>query len=75
MLFIPGFLLTLIFFKKSDVLERIALSIGFSICFSVLLGIILGYSSKIGISEFNLWLGYLLFCTCLLLVYYKNGKK
>ena len=72
LLFIPGYLLTLIILKKINDLERIAFAIGLSICFSVLVGLILGYSSNIGITSFNLWISYILFCVVMLIVYYKG---
>jgi len=72
LLFIPGYLLTLIFFKKIDKLERIALAIGLSICFSVLVGLVLGYSSIIGINSFNLLVSYILFFGIMLMIYYKR---
>ncbi|MBW2978247.1 DUF1616 domain-containing protein [Candidatus Woesearchaeota archaeon] len=72
LLFIPGYLLTLILFKKLDKLERIALAIGLSICFSVLIGLILGYSTKIGINSINLWVSYILFCVVMLIIYFKR---
>jgi len=72
LLFIPGYLLTLIIFKKLDKLERIALAIGLSICFSVLVGLVLGYSSSIGITSFNLWVSYILVCGLMLIIYYRR---
>ena len=64
-LFIPGFLLTLILFKKIDLLERIALAIGLSIAIDVLVGLFLGANKTMkeitgGITEINVWL-YLVF--------------
>ena len=64
-LFIPGFLLTLILFKKIDLLERIALAIGLSIAIDVLVGLFLGANKTMkditgGITELNVWL-YLVF--------------
>ncbi len=64
-LFIPGFLLTLILFKKIDLLERIALAIGLSIAIDVLVGLFLGANKTMkditgGITEVNVWL-YLVF--------------
>ena len=59
-LFLPGFLLTLIFFKEYRLLERIMLSIAFSIMISIAIGIILGYNQNVknitgGISQSNAW--------------------
>ncbi len=69
-LFIPGFLLTLILFKKIDILERIALSIGLSIAIDVLVGLFLGANKTMkeitgGITELNVWL-YLIFISVIL---------
>lgn len=72
LLFIPGYLLTLILFKKLDKLEKVALGIVFSICFAILLGLILGFSTKIGITSFNLWISYIIVCIILLIIYYKK---
>jgi len=72
LLFIPGYLSTLILFKKLDRLEKIALSIVFSICFAILIGLILGFSIKIGITSLNLWISYIIVCTTLSIIYYKK---
>ena len=60
-LFIPGFLLTLILFKKIDILERITLSIALSITIDIFIGLFPGINKTMkeitgGITEFNLWL-------------------
>lgn len=69
-LFLPGFLLTLLLFKQLDLLERIALSIGFSISIDVLVGLFLGANQTMkqitgGITPFNVWL-YLIFISVVL---------
>lgn len=73
-LFIPGYLLTLILFKKIDILERIALAIGLSISIDVLVGLFLGANKTMkeitgGITEFNVWF-YLIFVSLALGVVY-----
>ena len=40
-LFIPGFLLTLIFFKELDLIEKIGLGMVLSICIDIALGLFL----------------------------------
>lgn len=59
-LFFPGYLVTLIFFKEAKVLERIVLSVAFSIMISVAIGIALGYNENVknitgGINKSNVW--------------------
>lgn len=41
---IPGFLLTMIFFEKEPVMEKIALIVVISIGYTVVLGILLGFN-------------------------------
>lgn len=61
-LFIPGYLLTLILFKKGiDRLERFVLSIVLSVCIDVFVGLSLGLNKDVasitgGITEFNVWI-------------------
>src|SRR3989338_3695637 len=60
-LFLPGYFLTLIFFREVKALERIVLSITFSIMIAVFIGIFLGYNEDVknftgGINKFNVWL-------------------
>src|SRR3989338_957752 len=59
-LFLPGFFITLIFFKEVNVLERLMLSITFSIMISIAVGIGLGYNKNVkeltgGITHQNVW--------------------
>ncbi len=59
-LFMPGFLITLIFFKETKLLERILLSVAFSIMISIIIGISLGYNQNVkeltgGINSLNVW--------------------
>ena len=76
-LFIPGFLLTLILFKKIDLLERIALSIGLSIAVDVFVGLFLGANQTMkeitgGITEFGVWL-YLIAVSIIFILIYITG--
>lgn len=83
-LFIPGYLLTLILFnqKEIDVLERFLLAIVLSICISVLLGLLLGFGKEMkgitgGITESNVWFS-LIFISgifAILLILKKTYKK
>jgi len=59
-MFLPGFFLTLIFFKEVKLLERMLLSITFSIMITIALAIMLGYNENVknitgGITAANLW--------------------
>jgi uncharacterized membrane protein len=59
-LFLPGFLISLIFFRELKILERAIYSVVISVGIDVALGIALGYdkfqkSITGGISSFNLW--------------------
>ncbi|MBI2557991.1 DUF1616 domain-containing protein [Candidatus Woesearchaeota archaeon] len=72
-LFIPGFLVTLIFFRESELLERIMLSITFSIMLSIAIGISLGYSKNVkeitgGINPKNVWMWELIITSVLFAV-------
>jgi uncharacterized membrane protein len=42
-LFVPGFLIVLIFFDEMKILERFAFSVGFSIIFDVMISVYFGY--------------------------------
>jgi len=79
-LFIPGFLLTLILMKEIDKLERFALSVCFSVCIVVLLGLFLGFNETIanitgGITSWNLWLYLIGISLALFLVYMFKRQK
>lgn len=59
-LFIPGFFATLIFFKGISLLERLVLSITFSIMIATTIGIALGYNQEVknitgGVNPANVW--------------------
>lgn len=60
-LFIPGFLVVLIFFKNLSKLQKIAVSAVFSLIILVAISIFLGYNEKMmsitgGVTEYNLWI-------------------
>ena len=59
-LFLPGFFITLIFFREVKFLERLLLSITFSIMLAIAIGIGLGYDRNVaqvtgGITPYNVW--------------------
>lgn len=79
-LFIPGFLITLIFFKELTWLQKIALAITFSIMLDVAVGIFLGYNearAKVtgGLTPYNIWLYELSITGILLIIYIFTLKK
>jgi uncharacterized membrane protein len=60
-LFLPGYLVTRIFFKELEELEKIALGFVLSIAIDIALGLFLGYNETMknltgGITALNLWL-------------------
>jgi uncharacterized membrane protein len=79
-LFLPGYLIALIWFHELERLEKIALAFVLSICIDIALGLFLGYNEQMknmtgGITAANLWL-YLLGITFILIAVYsvKNRK-
>ena len=73
-LFIPGFLLALIFFKELELIEKIALGFVLSICVDVFLGLFLGYNEAMknltgGITSFTVWIWLLLISGFLFAIY------
>ncbi|MFC1686026.1 hypothetical protein ACFLZZ_03315 [Nanoarchaeota archaeon] len=77
LLFIPGFLLSLVLFKELDILERIALAMGLSISIDVLLGLILGFNKTMaqftgGITELTVWIILILLSAIFGFIYYKK---
>jgi len=69
-LFLPGFLITLIFFREVKILERILLSIAYSIMITIAIAICLGYNEQVknitgGINSFNMWKWELIITFCL----------
>jgi uncharacterized membrane protein len=78
-LFVPGYLLALIFFDELSRLEKVALGFVLSICIDIALGLFLGYNKDMkdftgGITAPNLWL-YLSAITFVLLMVYLVKKK
>ncbi len=73
-LFIPGYLLVLIFFKELNMLQKAALAIVLSIITSVSIGIFLGYNETMknltgGVTEYNVWTYELLVSGILFVIY------
>jgi uncharacterized membrane protein len=73
-LFVPGYLLALIFFKELNTLEKIGLGFVLSICVDIAVGLFLGYNKTMkdmtgGITAANLWI-YLGAITIMLLAAY-----
>jgi len=59
-LFIPGFFMSLIFFRRITFLERMVLSFTFSIMIATSIGIALGYDKEVkditgGVNPSNVW--------------------
>ncbi len=59
-LFIPGFLLVMILFKKLSIIEKVGLSIAFSLVIDVIIALMLGYNRSAmiatgGITTHNVW--------------------
>jgi uncharacterized membrane protein len=65
-LFLPGYLLSLLLFKKLRRIERISLSIGLSIAITVFLGFSLSAVSYLtfskAITERSVWISFILLC-------------
>jgi len=81
LLFLPGYLLTLILFDKNDLhfLERVILAVGLSISIDVFLGLILGLNRSIafitgGLTRSNVWSG-LIVISLLFLMLLVHKKK
>lgn len=73
-LFIPGYLLVLIFFKELEHLQKIALAVVLSIITSVSIGIFLGYNETMknltgGVTAYNVWVYELLVSGILFVIY------
>lgn len=82
LLFLPGFLLSLILFSKKElkIVERMILSITLSIAISIGLGIILFWSKAfldlLGLSKFNLYSGLIIInLFFLVILIYQKFKK
>lgn len=81
-LFIPGYLVTLIFFKELKLLQKIALAITLSIIINVAIGIFLGYNETMknltgGVTVDNVWFYSLIITSFLLIIYLfiRTGKQ
>ncbi len=78
-LFVPGYLIALRFFKEMDTLEKIGLGFIFSISIDLVVGLILGYNRSMreltgGITEMNLWVMLMFITVFLLGIYIKPDK-
>ncbi|MEM4397206.1 MAG: DUF1616 domain-containing protein [Candidatus Woesearchaeota archaeon] len=79
-LFIPGYLISLIFFDELEKLEKIALGFVLSICVDIAVGLFLGYNKTMkdltgGITALNLWIYLSLITLILFAVYYAKKKR
>ena len=79
-LLIPGYLLSIVLFKKLEHLERIAIAIGLSIGIDIALGLILGFNKTMasitgGVSELSVWIGLILVSAVLLAIYMLKKKS
>jgi len=72
--FIPGYLLTLVLFKKDTTyFEKIALSIGLSLAINIFIGLLLAFN-KIFTSK-NLWICITTISSILLIIFFIEKKK
>lgn len=72
--FIPGYLLTLVLFKKDITsFEKIALSIGLSLAINIFIGLLLAFN-KIFTSR-NLWICIITISLTLLIIFFIEKKK
>ncbi len=72
--FIPGYLLTLILFKKEITnFEKIALSIGLSLAINIFIGLLLAFS-KIFTSK-NLWICIIITSLILLIIFFIEKRN
>ncbi len=79
-LFLPGFLIALIFFKELEALEKVGLAFVFSIMIDIIVGLFLGYNEYMknltgGIIARNVWIYLSLITLILLIVYYLKERK
>ncbi|MEM3374573.1 MAG: DUF1616 domain-containing protein [Candidatus Woesearchaeota archaeon] len=79
-LFIPGYLLALIFFDELEQLEKIALGFVLSICIDIAVGLFLGYNKTMkditgGITALNLWIYLTTITLILTIIYFFKRKK
>ncbi|PIN77590.1 hypothetical protein COY26_01830 [Candidatus Woesearchaeota archaeon CG_4_10_14_0_2_um_filter_33_10] len=72
--FIPGYLLTLILFKKEITnFEKIALSIGLSLAINIFIGLLLAFN-KIFTSK-NLWICIIIISLILLIIFFIEKRN
>ena len=79
-LFIPGYLLTIIFFKELKSLQRIVLAVALSIIIDVGIAIFLGYNENMkilagGVTTANIWFYSLVISSFLLIIYFFTKTK
>ena len=78
-LFFPGYLLSLIVFKKLDIVERIALATGLSMAILVPLSFnltLIGYAAKTkGITTKSVWFSLSVLCSFFLLILIITNHK
>ena len=74
-LFLPGFAWTLVFFKKINVVERIAFSFGLSLAIVTLIILALNVVFKVRITGFNSFLVITLVTIIPLTIYYFNRAR
>ena len=74
-LFLPGFAWTLVFFKKINVVERIAFSFGLSLAIVTLIILVLNVVFKVRITGFNSFIVIILVTIIPLTIYYFNRAR
>ena len=80
LLLLPGFLITMIFFNKKSILEKILYTFLTSIVFSVLVGLVLGFNEFTyrltgGVSRTSLIIVYVIVNLGLIVFYAKKSIK
>lgn len=77
-LFIPGYLLSLILLKKSDLVERIVLSFGLSVFIVVLLGFFLTLIGNFldikGITSLSVWTSLIIVCAIFVVALFREKR-
>lgn len=79
-MFLPGFFITWIFFREVKWLERVSLSVAYSIMITITIAISLGYNENVknitgGITSGNLWVWELIITGILGLIAYIIHRK
>lgn len=74
-LFLPGFVWTLVFFKKINVVERIAFSFGLSLAIVTLTILVLNVVFKVRITGFNSFIVIILVTVIPVTIYYFNRAR